>query len=199
MGRIVAVENVSLDGVMQAPGRADEDTRHGFAQGGWARPYMDEVAGKVMAAGMGTTGALLLGRRTYEQFFDFWPKQTDGNPFTEVLNRTTKYVVSRTLTGPLPWQNSALVGGDTHGDAATAVADLKQRVDGDLCVLGSGELVRALTAHGLVDALTLAIHPLVLGTGTRLFPPAGPPARMTLVESVPTTTGVIIATYEVIR
>jgi dihydrofolate reductase len=195
MGKIFAVENVTLDGVMQAPGGADEDTRDGFPYGGWARPYGDAVMAEHMGKGMGNTGALLFGRRTYEQFFSFWPKQTDGNPFTEVLNRTTKYVASRTLADPLPWENSVLLG----GDAATAVADLKERVDGDLCVLGSGALVRSLTAHGLMDAITLSIHPLVIGTGTRLFPEAGTLARMKLVESVPTTTGVIIATYEVIR
>jgi dihydrofolate reductase len=195
MGQITAVENVSLDGVMQAPGRPDEDTRDGFPHGGWARPYSDHVAAQYMGKGMGSTGALLFGRRTYEQFFDFWPKQTDGNPFTEVLDRTTKYVASRTLAEPLPWKNSVLLG----GDAAAAAADLKRRVNGDLCVLGSGELLRSLIAHGLVDVLTLSIHPLVLGTGTRLFPEPGTLSRMKLVESVPTTTGVIIATYEVVR
>jgi dihydrofolate reductase len=191
MGKIYAVENLSLDGVMQAPGGEEEDPRDGFPYGGWARPYMDEVAGKVMAEGMRRTGAMLFGRRTYEHMFSFWPKQTDGNPYTEVLNKTQKYVVSRTLAEPLPWQNSTLLR-----DIA-AVAAVKADVEGDLCVLGSGELIRSLVDAGLLDGYTLQVSPITLGTGRRLFGDAY--SRFRLVSAEPTTTGVIIASYEVIR
>jgi dihydrofolate reductase len=184
-------ESVTLDGVMQAPGRPDEDRRGDFDLGGWAAPYADEVTGKLAADGMATTGGILLGRRTYEDFYGFWPKQPD-NPFTDALNNTQKYVASRTLEEPLPWANSTLL----RGDVAEAVAGLRERPGKDLVVLGSGELVRTLVEHGLVDRYVLLIHPLVLGSGRRLFPEGSPPASLRLVDSVTTTTGVVIATYE---
>ena len=188
--RVVVVENVTLDGVMQAPARPDEDPSDGFAHGGWAVGYGDAVMAEQMGRRMAREGAMLLGRRTYEDFYSVWPKRTD-NPYTEVLNRTQKYVASRTLTEPLPWENSTLL----PGDAADAVARLREERDGDLAILGSGTLVRALAARGLVDEYLLSIHPLVLGTGRRLFDGV-PPAPLRLVDSVTTTTGVIIATYQ---
>ena len=192
--RIVAVENVTLDGVMQAPGRPDEDTRDGFAHGGWAVPYNDEVMARAMGERMATEGALLLGRRTYEDFHGFWPRQTD-NPYTDVLNRTRKYVASTTLAEPLPWENSVLL----EGDAAGAVADLKAHdAEPNVAVLGSGALLRTLMARDIVDEYLLLIHPLVLGSGRRLFP-EGAAARLRLVDSVTTTKGVIIATYRPAR
>jgi dihydrofolate reductase len=190
MRKVVVFTSVTLDGVMQAPGRPDEDRRGGFSHGGWALPYNDPVMGRVMAEGMADSGPLLLGRRTYEDFHGFWPKQSD-NPFTEVLDNTLKYVASTTLAEPLPWQNSRLL----DGDAAEAVARLKQEPGQDLVVLGSGELVQALRRRDLVDHYQLLIHPLVLGSGRRLFPDGGATAALELVDSVPTTTGVIIATY----
>jgi dihydrofolate reductase len=188
--KVTIVEFVTLDGVMQAPGRPDEDTRDGFVHGGWGGPYNDHV----MAAEMGkrmarSTGALLFGRRTYEDFYKVWPNRKDGNPFTDVLNRTKKYVASRTLTEPLPWVNSALL----PGDAVDAVAELKRRGDEDLGILGSGELVKSLMRRNLIDEYLLLIHPLVLGTGRRLFGDAE--VSLELVECVPTTKGVLIATY----
>jgi dihydrofolate reductase len=190
MGRVVVTEGVTLDGVMQAPGRPDEDPRDGFRYGGWAVPYNDPVMGEVMGAGMSRTGALLLGRRTYQDFHSFWPNQPEPNPITTVLNESRKYVASRTLTEPLPWVNSTLL----EGDAVPAVARLRERPGGDIAVLGSGELVRSLISHDLVDEYTLLIHPLVLGSGRRLFPEDGP-LRLQLVGSVTTGTGVVIATY----
>ena len=136
-----------------------------------------------------TTEGLLLGRRTYEDFFQVWPKRTD-NPFTEALNNAQKYVASRTLSEPLPWVNSTLL----KGDALRSVAELKHRLDKDLMVLGSGELVRSLMSAALVDEYILLIHPLVLGSGQRLFD-AGISASLRLQEVNPTTTGVLIATY----
>jgi dihydrofolate reductase len=186
MSRISVVNHVTLDGVMQAPGRPDEDTRGGFEHGGWAVPYFDEVLGRAMGERMTSDGAMLLGRRTYEDFAGFWPKQTD-NPFTPVLNQRRKYVASTTLTEPLAWENSTLLTGDV-GDAVAAL-------DVDLTVLGSGELIRALMQRDLIDEFVLTIHPLVLGTGRRLFADGGPPATLELVGATPTTTGVVITTY----
>ena len=187
----MAFEILSLDGVMQAPARPDEDTRGGFTSGGWANAYADQAMGEASGRHMATSGGLLLGRRTYEDFYDVWPKRTDGNPYTEVLNASTKYVASRTLQEPLPWQNSVLTR-----DAVATVAELKPSLDKDLTILGSGELVRSLMAAGLVDRFVLLVHPLVLGTGTRLFPAAGSPLDLRLVDSVTTPTGVVIGTYE---
>lgn len=192
MRRIVVVESLSLDGVMQAPGGVDEDTRSGFEHGGWAVPYGDEVMGNEMGKGMGTT-ELLFGRRTYEQFYSFWPNQQEPNPFTDVLNDSQKYVASTTMTEPLPWKNSTLLS----GDAVTAVGQLKLQPGKDLAVLGSGELVRSLMGHNLIDEFTLLIHPLVLGSGRRLFPDNGESVgELRLTNSVTTTTGVLIATYQ---
>ncbi len=175
--------------------RPDEDTRGGFTHGGWAIPYNDAVMASVMAErmaeGMSKGGALLLGRRTYEDFYAVWPKRTD-NPYTEVLNTTQKYVASTTLQEPLPWRNSTLL----RGDAAEAVARLKEQSDKDLGILGSGELIQSLMRHNLIDEYVLLIHPLVLGSGRRLFADGGVPATLRLVNSVTTTTGVIIATYQ---
>jgi len=189
---ITAIESVTLDGVMQAPGAADEDTRGGFGHGGWARPYMDEVMGQAMAGGMAAGGPLLFGRRTYEQFAGFWPHQSDGNPFTPVLNAARKYVATTTIPSDdaLPWENSTVIG----GDVPSAVAALKEQDGQDIGILGSGVLVRSLLERGLIDSLVLLIHPLVLGRGIRLFREDGPAYGLRLESCVPTTTGVMIAT-----
>jgi dihydrofolate reductase len=191
MSKIVVFNSLSLDGVMQAPGRPDEDRRGGFEHGGWAQPYMDAVMGEVAAQGMAEGGPILFGRRTYEDFFSYWPHQTD-NPFTEVLDNSQKYVASRTLHEPLPWQNSTLL----KDDVPQAVTGLRKQPGKDIVVLGSGDLLQSLIRHGLVDEYMLLIHPLVLGSGRRLFPDDGSFARLRLVDSVATTTGVIIATYQ---
>lgn len=192
MGRIVTFTSVTLDGVMQAPGRPDEDRRGGFEHGGWAAAYQDPVLAAEAGKGMAKGGALLFGRRTYEDFYSVWPSMPQPNPFTDVLNRTQKYVASRTLKEPLPWQNSTLLSGDVPG----AVGGLRDQPGGDVTILGSGELVRSLMAHGLIDEYVLLIHPLVLGSGQRLFTGDGTLARLRLVEAKPTTKGVIIATYQ---
>jgi dihydrofolate reductase len=191
MARIATFTHVTLDGVMQAPGRPDEDTRGEFGFGGWEVRYADEVMAGVAAEGMATESALLFGRRTYEDFAGFWPNQPRPNPFTDVLNRSQKYVASRTLKEPLPWENSTLL----RGDAGEAVAELKIQTDTDLVVLGSGDLIQTLMRRDLIDEYLVLMHPLVLGTGRRLFEDGGPPATLTLVDSKITTTGVIIATY----
>jgi dihydrofolate reductase len=189
--KVVVFTSVTLDGVMQAPGRPDEDPRGGFTHGGWASAYNDPVMGAVAAEGMANTGPILLGRRTYQDFHSFWPHQTD-NPFTEVLDNSQKYVASTTLSEPLAWKNSTLL----EGDAAEAVAGLKRQPGKDMVVLGSGELVQALMRRTLVDQYVLLIHPLVLGSGRRLFPDGGAPATLRLVDTKTTTTGVVIATYQ---
>ncbi len=188
MSKVVVFTNLTLDGVMQAPGRPDEDRRGGFEHGGWATPYAAMAqAGNSMA----NTGALLLGRRTYEDFYAVWPNRTD-NPYTAVLNNTQKYVASTTLEEPLPWINSTLL----KGDAAEAVARLKEEPGKDLVVMGSGELVQSLMRGNLVDEYVLLIHPLVLGSGRRLFTDGGAFAALRLVNTKTTTTGVVIVTYQ---
>lgn len=188
MRRITVFESVTLDGVMQAPGRPDEDTRGGFQHGGWAAPYADDVIVGMAAEGQARTDGILLGRRTYEDFFDFWPNQGD-NPFTRILEETQKYVVSTTLSGSLAWRNSTLLA-DTDG-----VARMKATVGGGIVLLGSGELARNLARRGLVDEYILLVHPLVLGSGQRLFEPGLPTSALELTDSRTSTTGVIIAAY----
>jgi dihydrofolate reductase len=188
MSRIVVFESLTLDGVMQAPGRLDEDPRGGFEHGGWAVPYADPV----MWEGMGDAGSLLFGRRTYEDFYSFWPNQPEPNPFTPVLNQSQKYVASRSLEEPLPWINSTLL----KGEATETVARLKSQSGHDLLILGSGDLVRSLMGSNLIDEYVLLIHPLTLGTGRRLFPDDGSRRSLRLINSKTTTTGVMIATYE---
>jgi dihydrofolate reductase len=191
VANLTVINHVTLDGVMQAPGRPDEDRRGGFEHGGWAVPYGDAVMAEFMGKGMAGGGALLFGRRTYEDFAAVWPKQ-EGNPISALLNERQKYVASTTLHEPLPWANSTLL----QGDAADAVAGLKEQHPGeDLGVLGSGQLVQSLMARNLIDEYVLTIHPLVLGSGRRLFPDGGPAAALRLVESQTTTTGVVIAVY----
>ena len=187
MRKISAVESVSLDGVMQAPGRPDEDERGGFTHGGWAVPYAaDPVQGRVMAGHMRGESDLLFGRRTYELFHRSWAGRTD-NPFSPRLDAGRKFVVSTTLAEPLVWANSVLL---------PDVAAVKALPDGPgLTLLGSGELLRALLAEGLVDELLLLVHPIVLGTGQRMFAADGARARLRLVDATPTGAGVIIAQY----
>ena len=190
MTRIVAFENVTLDGVMQAPAYADEDRRGGFKHGGWATPYADEAAGRAAASGMAQTEGVLLGRVTYEDFAGVWPNQPD-NPFGAFLNATRKHVASATLSEPLGWANSTLLGDDVVG----AVARLRSGPGKNLLVLGSGELFRSLLRANLVDEVTLQIHPLVLGSGLRLFGEDDTLARFDLASSTTTSTGVVVATY----
>jgi dihydrofolate reductase len=192
MSRVVVTNHVTLDGVMQSPSGRDEDRRGGFEHGGWAPPYNDSVMGAVMGEGMAKGGALLFGRRTYESFASYWPHQGDDNPFAAVLNGRQKYVASRTLKEPLLWSNSTLL----EGDAADAVAALKQQPGQDLAVLGSGDLIQSLMRRGLIDEYVLTIHPLVLGSGRRLFADGGAHAALRLVDATTTTTGVVIATYQ---
>lgn len=198
MSRIVVMNHVTLDGVMQAPGRADEDTRGGFTHGGWAHlsETPDDAVGKAMSERMAAGGGLagwLFGRRTYEDLLSYWNQEPDS-PFGPMLNNSPKYVASTTLTEPLPWPNSTLL----QGDIADAVGALKAQSDGVLATMGSGELISSLMAGGLIDEYLLMIHPLVLGSGRRLFS-EGVHGSLRLTDSVTTATGVVIATYEPVR
>ena len=192
MSNVVVINNVTLDGVMQAPGRPDEDTRGGFEHGGWAAMANDDPdIGSAMGERMAESGGLLLGRRTYEDLLAYWNAQTDS-PFTDPLNIARKYVASRTLRVPLPWPNSSLL----EGDVTDAVAELKKGAGKDLQIMGSGVLVQSLMAGGLIDEYMLLVHPLVLGSGRRLFPDGGASAALRLVDSKTTSSGVVIATYQ---
>lgn len=190
MGTVSAFQSVTLDGIMQGVGRADEDVRGGFTHGGWGDGYSDEVAMQFVGEGMASTAGLLFGRRTYEDLLGYWTTTPDPNPFTEVLVNAPKWVASRSAGTPTAYPNTTLL----VGDAVETVLALKPQVDGALTVMGSGELIRSLHAAGLVDEYVLQIHPIVLGSGTRLF---GEGARtdLTLTRTMTTTTGVMIAQY----
>lgn len=192
---ITVMNHVTLDGVMQGPGRKDEDTRGGFAEGGWAQAGNDEVMGQFMGQRMAQGGALLLGRRTYEDVLSYWNGQPD-NPFVDMLNSQQKYVASTTLQEPLSWPNSTLL----QGDAGDAVAALKHdQPQGQFTIMGSRSLIHALMARHLIDEWLLMIHPVVLGSGLRLFDDGVQAPRMELVDTITTTTDVIITTYRSVR
>lgn len=182
---------VTLDGVVQGLGRPDEDTRGGFTHGGWGQQYNDAVMSREMGKDMARPGDMLFGRRTWQDFMTAWGRSTDGNPVTARMNAATKYVVSRTLQDADAWQNSVLL----RGNAVDTVTELKAKPGNDLSIIGSASLVHALHAAGLIDRYTLLIHPLTLGSGSRLFEGPAPLTEFELTGSVTTTKGVIIARY----
>jgi dihydrofolate reductase len=192
------MNHLTLDGVMQGPGRQEEDTRGGFTHGGWGSrsASADDACGKAMGNRMAAGGGLagwLFGRWTYEQLLSTWNTRPD-NPFTSALNNTPKYVASTTLSEPLPWPSSTLL----RGDVRPTVGALKAECDGVLAIMGSGVLIASLMAVGLIDEYLLMIHPLVLGSGRRLFPPVVDLA-LRLTGNATTATGIVIATYEPTR
>jgi dihydrofolate reductase len=187
--RVLVVNHVTLDGVLQGPGRPDEDTRDGFRQGGWADAANDPAMGEAIGARLGSDFAWLFGRRSYEGMLSHWNEV--GGPFKDGLNGALKYVASASADTPLPWPNSTLLTGDVPG----RVADLRRRAGGNLVIMGSGQLIRALLPHRLVDELFLMIHPVVLGSGHRLFGPDDEAHRFVTAECTATPTGVIMATY----
>lgn len=188
MREIHVFENVTIDGVMQAPAGPEED----FPYGGWALPYADAVT---MEPGTQGPGDLLLGRRTFAEMERGWRHGPGDNPFTAIMNAATKYVVSKTLTETPDWQHSVLLS----GEATETVAALKRGDGPALTVLGSGSLARTLLAAGLVDGVTLLIAPLVLGTGLQLFESGLPHLRLELDSSRTSPSGVIVASYRVPR
>jgi dihydrofolate reductase len=183
---------VTVDGVMQGLGAPDEDRRGGFERGGWVAPLFDNEAGTFLNQVYQRADAFLFGRRTYEIFAGSWGAMADpgGNPIWTALNTKPKYVASTTLTDP-KWSDTTVLS----GDLATAIADLKAKPGGELQVHGSGNLVRWLLEHQLVDEITLLICPVVVGQGTRLFPDTGPDAALELVDSRSTPKGVTIQVY----
>ena len=193
MRKVIVNEFMSLDGVAQAPGGADEDTSGGFAHGGWHMRYMeDELARNWVLESIVEAGGFLLGRRTYEIFAAYWPNAPEEEQvIAEPLNSKPKHVASTTFAEPLEWQNSTLV----EGDVAAAVAALKQADGGDLHVIGSTELVRTLIEHNLADEFRLMIDPVVLGGGKRIFRDDGSRKSLRLIEGQVTSTGAILARY----
>jgi dihydrofolate reductase len=193
MGKVIVQEWMTLDGVVQAPGAADEDPSGGFGHGGWSLPYFDEVAMKWAVENVAAASGYLLGRRTYEVFAAHWPTASEAEqPLAEPLNTKPKYVASTTLSEPLEWRNSTVL----EGDVAGAVAALKQQEDGgDLLVIGSPQLVQTLVGQDLVDEFRVMIDPLVVGGGKRLFGDDGALRRLRLLDSHVTTTGAILATW----
>jgi dihydrofolate reductase len=192
MRKVIVDEWMSLDGVVQAPGRADEDENGDFAHGGWHLRYFDELAQGWVVEGYVEPGGFLLGRRTYEILGAYWPTASEEEQvIARPLNTLPKYVASRTLAEPLEWQNSILL----KGDIATAVSSLKQEEGKDLRVIGSTQLVQTLISHDLVDELRLMIDPLLLGGGKRAFPEDGISRSLRLADSRVATTGAILATY----
>jgi dihydrofolate reductase len=191
MRKVIVNEFMSLDGVVQAPGGADEDTSGGFAHGGWHLRYFDDVSQKWVLDSIVEAGAFLLGRRTYEIFAAYWPNAPEEEQLiAEPLNTKPKYVASTTLSEPLEWQNSTLL----QGDVAEAVAALKQEDGADVHVIGSAQLVGTLIERDLVDEYRLMIDPLVLGGGKRIFRDDGTLRPLRLVEGQVTSTGAILAT-----
>jgi dihydrofolate reductase len=191
MGMLIVTEFVTLDGVAQAPGAPDEDHEDGFTHGGWQAPLMDPESGAVMFEQARSMDALLLGRRTYEIFADYWPTAPEEIPFTGLLNRVPKYVTSRSLAGPLDWQGSTVVG-ESLADDVTA---LKERHD-EIHVIGSLDLVQSLLRSGLVDRLDLWLYPLLLGTGKQVFADGTVPTVLRLIESATYTSGLLHLTYD---
>ena len=192
MRKVIVTEWMSLDGVVQAPGAADEDTTGGFAHGGWHLPYFEDLSQTWVVETLTAAGGFLFGRRTYEGFAAHWPNASEEEQaVAEPLNTKAKYVASRTLPEPLEWPNSTVL----QGDVVEAVAALKQEDGGDLLVIGSTELVQTLIEHDLVDEFRVMIDPLVVGGGKRIFRDDGVLRPLRLVDSTVTTTGAILATY----
>lgn len=194
MPAIYVANHITLDGVIQAPGRADEDTRHGFAHGGWSVAGMNDEVAAALAERVTQAGGmrLLLGHRSYSDMLAYW--NTQDSPFRDGLNQAQKHVASRNPSAQLPWPNSTLIS----GDVVDAVRRLKAAPGADLCVMGSGELMQALLQRRLIDELLLFVHPLLLGRGQRLFSPDGAPARLEQLRCTPTGTGVTIMHYRVV-
>ncbi|SIS17472.1 dihydrofolate reductase family protein [Williamsia sterculiae] len=187
--RVLVVNHLTLDGVLQGPGNPQEDTRDGFAHGGWALAGNDPAMGAAIGARMGDGFAWLFGRRSYEGMLSHW--NSVGGPFKDGLNGTPKYVVSSHPDAELPWPNSTLLTGDVPSQVAT----LRARPGGNLVIMGSGALIRSLLPHELIDEMLLMIHPIVLGSGRRLFGPDDDVHRLRLVDSAATDSGVLLATY----
>jgi dihydrofolate reductase len=191
--RIVVSDFITLDGVVQAPGGAQEDTDGGFAHGGWSMQFFDpETMGPVLGEVMEATGALLFGRRTWRVMADAWPGRA-GDPFADRMNEIPKYVASRTLTdSDIDWNNTTLLPAD---DAIGAIRELRSQDGDDIQIMGSASLATQLIEHDLVDEYRLMLEPIILGGGKRLFPADSKARKLQLVDSKMTGTGVQMCTY----
>jgi dihydrofolate reductase len=189
--KLVVGTFVTLDGVMQAPGGPEEDRSGGFDHGGWLVPYFDDLMGQVMIDWIQRADGLLLGRKTYEIFAAHWPYVTGDDPIAVKLNSVRKHIVSRTLDW-VDWNNSTLV----KGDVVEAIRRLKGQPGSELQVHGSGDLIQTLLEHELVDEFRLWIFPVLLGTGKRLFANGTLPARLKLVETKTSSTGVVLQVHQ---
>lgn len=188
MRKVIVLEHISLDGVIQAPGGPEEDTSGGFTYGGWIRSFSDELLGAAIKKQMSSTFDLLLGRKTYDIWAPYWPLHQEAWPSA---NAATKYVASNTLTSA-GWQPSVILSGDIPGE----VAKIKQQEGPDLHVWGSSNLLQTLIRHDLVDVYWLMIYPVTLGSGKCLFPDGTIPAIYKVTESISTPSGVMVNTYE---
>ncbi len=192
MRKLTVQTFLTLDGVMQAPGDPQEDTEGGFTHGGWQMPYFDEDAGKIINEYFDATQALLLGRKTYQIFAAYWPGAPADDPFAQKLNGMPKYVVSTTLT-KADWNNSTLI----KKNVAAEIAKIKQQPGpGILSVSGSGKLAQSLMKDNLIDEYDLWIHPLILGSGKRLFDGGAIPSNLKLVDTRKTDSGILILKYQ---
>ncbi len=190
MRRVIVSEYVTLDGVVEDPGGAE-----GFEHGGWSMPYWSEEIGNFKDDELFASDALLLGRVTYQGFAQAWPSMTDEAGFADRMNGLPKYVASTTLEEPLEWNNSRLI----KGNVAEEVSRLKQQPGQDILIYGSADLVRTLTRHDLVDEFRLMVHPVVVGSGKRLFEDGGGPKAMRLVDTKTFGSGVVVLTYRPAR
>lgn len=190
MRQLVVLTFLTLDGIMQAPGAPEEDPEGGFTYGGWQASYVDDVTGSAITAFMDKPFDLLLGRKTYDIFAGYWPNHVDGR-IGQKFAEATKYVASRGNPA-LSWERSVRLG----NDVAQSVAELKAQEGPELQVYGSGELIQTLRSHRLIDRHHVWIHPVVVGSGKRLFPEGTSSGALRLVESEVSPTGVIMATYE---
>lgn len=194
MRRLIAVEFLSIDGVMQGLGSPDEDREGGFEHGGWGAPYAEAIHASRGADGLSETTAYLFGRKTYEKMAAFWPHVPDDNPMAAHLNATEKHVVA---SAPLAfdWYGTRALTGELDQE----VQALKNAGEGNITILGSGVLVRSLMQAEMIDTLRLFIHPLILGSGKRLFGGLPVPQNLTLVDSETTSMGTLVLSYDVVR
>ncbi|WP_159537599.1 dihydrofolate reductase family protein [Aeromicrobium sp. 9AM] len=192
MRKLVAIEFLSVDGVMQGLGSYDEDREGGFEHGGWGAPYAEAIHATVGSSGADDTSAYLFGRKTYEKMAAFWPHQPDTNPIAASMNAAEKFVVT-TTRDQFEWDNSRRIA----GDVVDGVRAMKADGEGIVAMLGSGVLARSLLAEGVIDSLRLFIHPLLLGSGKRLFGDLGRPCDLTLTNCESTPLGSVILTYDI--
>lgn len=191
MGKLVVHMFVTLDGVIQAPGRLEEDSEGGFSYGGWQAPYVDAESGQLIAADYSKLDALLLGRKTYEIFAPYWQQAPASNPFTKLLNEKPKYVASRTLKS-VDWNNTKLL----DDDVAISVPLLKEKYE-EVHVAGSSELIQTLLRHELIDRMNVWQYPVLLGKGKRFFDSGTLPTALQLIESRTFSSGTVLLRYDI--